>query len=77
MCEEFHVEPHRAYWMWLTYPCGVLEEIMELRSYASAKQMYDGTDDPAHLPASVVEMVQPIDFAVAKEKLDAAKAKQG
>lgn len=73
VCEEFHVAPHRAYWMWLNYPCGVLEEIMEQRSYASAKSIYDSTDHTESLPKSVVERVMPIEFAVQQARMKAAQ----
>lgn len=76
LCEEFHCRPSDAYREWLRAPAGLLEDIIEARMYARAKHIYD--DAHAHgrrAPSSpLFDMVQEIEFDLAREELDATKA---
>lgn len=42
MCDEFSCLPSEAYAEWQRLPVGMLEEIIEARHYARAKQAIEG-----------------------------------
>lgn len=70
ICEEFHCLPSQALIEWQDAPCGLLEDIIEARAFAAAKQVVDSTADAKHLPDSpMVALVQQIEFAVAAEEI--------
>ena len=71
ICEEFHVTPDVAEELWLDEPRDQVRQMLELRSYAAAKQAYDAAGgkleqlDQSPMMDEVIENV----FAVHKERL--------
>lgn len=74
LCEEFQCLPSAALQEWRQAPAGLLEEIIEMRAYARAKEMVDGAttaDARKRLPRTpLFELVKEIEFALAHEEID-------
>ena len=70
LCEEFRYTPEAAYRVWLTAPCGFLEEIIEARQFARAKAVYEDSRGQRDRPRSaLIDLVQEIEFdLIAKER---------
>ena len=70
-----------AYREWLIAPAGLLEEIIEARSFESAKGIYDRLSDYDEktrmklMGDPLMQLVREVDFAIAAEEL--AKRREG
>ncbi|HWB15978.1 MAG TPA: hypothetical protein VG538_06175 [Vicinamibacterales bacterium] len=71
MCEEFHCLPSEAFREWLTLPAGLLEDILEAKSYAHAKAIVDAKDAPKsqRYETPMTQMVEQIEMAIVAEEL--------
>jgi len=73
VCEEFGCVPSVAAREVLRLPAGLLEDMIELRAYKRAKDLYDAADTAAKqqaLPASpLIDLVREVDFSLADEAL--------
>lgn len=75
LCEEFHCLPSEAYAETQRLPAGLLEEIVEARSFARAKSLLDSARDPTKVPNTpIVQLVKDVMQDAAQEDLDAAAA---
>jgi hypothetical protein len=63
--------PSAAFREWLTLPAGLLEEILEARSYAHAKAQVDAKDTPRAQRGTtpMMDQVEQIEMAIAMEEL--------
>ena len=74
-CDEFHCLPSAAWAEWGRLPEGVLEQILEQRSYARAWHVYESAPDKSKLPRdAVMQLVKIIDFELADEDIRARSA---
>ena len=68
LCEEFHCLPSAALREWMRAPAGLLEDIIEVRTFAEAKRMYDAAEQKRDIPQSpIFELVKIVDFELAQE----------
>lgn len=75
LCEEFHCLPSDAYREWLTAPAGLLEEILEMRAFARAKEIVDAAKTAQDIPRGrIFDLVKQIAFETAREDLDRRQA---
>ena len=73
ICEEFHIPPSQA----VDEPLEVCLLIMESRAYAKAKQIVEQTEKAEDLPDDpMVDLVQEIQFALAREAIEARRARK-
>lgn len=71
LCEEFHCLPSEAFREWLQAPVGFLEEIIESRAYARAKDLYDHARSAKDLPQSpLIDLVKEIEFALVQAEFN-------
>jgi hypothetical protein len=75
ICEEFHCLPSEALREWERAPEGLLETILEYRSFAHAKAAVDRAQSKADIPQTpMCDLVQEIEFDIAREELDGTTA---
>ncbi|HXG56672.1 MAG TPA: hypothetical protein VNJ03_14945 [Vicinamibacterales bacterium] len=76
LCEEFTCVPSVAYREWLHAPAGLLEDVIEARAYARAKEMTDAADTSEarkRLPQTpLFQLVKEIEFALVRGEIDGA-----
>lgn len=78
LCEEFHCLPSQAYAEWErlqeTEWSGLLEDIIEARSYAGAKRIIDGAETAEarkRIPNEpIFNLVEEIEFELARGEVD-------
>lgn len=76
ICDEFHCLPSEAYREWLTTPCGVIEDVLEAKGYASAKDLFDHAKSRKDLPDHpMIDLVAETDLDLAAEELERRKKK--
>lgn len=69
LCEEFHCLPSEALREWERAPSGLLEEILELRAFAHAKQICDHAKEAKDIPQTpMTDLVQTIEFGLMRER---------
>jgi hypothetical protein len=67
--------PSEALREWREAPCGLLERILDARSYAAAKAIVDRAKSKQDIPATpMTALVQEIEFALAQAEIDAKRA---
>ena len=73
VCEEFHCLPAQAIEAIEEDIGGLIFQIIDLRSYARAKEVYDTTDLNNRPKSKSIDRVSEITMGIAREKIDAAK----
>jgi hypothetical protein len=74
LCEEFHCLPSAAIREWRRAPLGLLETILEMRQYVTAKRIYEQARSAADLPASpLITLVRTFDFDLAAADIEEAR----
>lgn len=69
LCEEFHCLPSAAIREWRRLPVGLMEAIIEMRDYQTAKRLYE-TRAAADLPNwSLIEIARTFDFDLAAREI--------
>lgn len=80
LCEEFGCVPSVAMAEIRRVPAGLLEDIVELRAYARAKQAYDAAEtaearDRLVQTSALADLVEDIEFTIQTEALARRKAR--
>lgn len=74
LCDEFQCLPSAALAEWERAPVGLLEEILEARGFAKAKDLYDHAKSKTDLPSHpMIDLVQAVEFELVEEELAARK----
>ena len=73
VCEEFHCLPSQAIEAIEEDVGGLLFQIIDLRSYAKAKEVYDSTPMDKRPKSKAIDRVSEITMGIAREKIDAAR----
>ncbi|HXH05850.1 MAG TPA: hypothetical protein VNI83_04595 [Vicinamibacterales bacterium] len=75
LCEEFHCLPSAALAELASETGWLALDILPLRAYARAKEVYDSAPDKDQLPKTpLLDLVEEITFALAAERWRARKA---
>lgn len=72
ICEEFHCLPTQAYKELMIDPLNMAIDIMELRSYANAKEILDHAKSESDIPkSSAIEQVWMVQHELLKRRREA------
>jgi hypothetical protein len=77
LAEEFGCLPSAALAEWQRAPAGLLEEIIEMRAFAAAKQIVDSAQRRQDIPRTpMCQLVQRIEFELVQAQVDVDAKRQ-